>query len=276
MSSQSRNFIPCLRYLFPKRCGRFTLVEMLIVITIIAVLAALLLPALQKGVLQARKASCINQMRQCGMELIMYCEKYYDRAPFYYNWGDKQNTSAVWMVNGAGGPSLAGFTALGKLYYDGFMRSPLTYYCPTKTNFKFNNREWPLTSNYHQWPPGRWGESFCPPSGGAWANCPTYLSYGTRPVTGAPSSFKNWINDEWSSTPRWKKYAAKAVLADGFSLSNISGSHVDGANILRGDGSGRFVRLDSFYLNLTKTSPDILTVGSAKDSGVWADFDCAR
>lgn len=65
----------------PRVRRAFTLVEFLVVISITAILTALLMPSLSKARLAAMRLECANNLRQIGCGLISYTEDSNDRLP---------------------------------------------------------------------------------------------------------------------------------------------------------------------------------------------------
>jgi len=136
----------------------FTLIELLVVIAIIAILAAMLLPALASAKERAKRAQCVNNLKQIGEGLAMYAGDNNAMYPLL-KWDP---TGSVWYPYEMArftSPSAAGLDMgwenLGLLYASGLLQNPGVFYCPS--NPKDPNNVYQVDfyqdQNY-QWPYG--------------------------------------------------------------------------------------------------------------------------
>jgi prepilin-type N-terminal cleavage/methylation domain-containing protein/prepilin-type processing-associated H-X9-DG protein len=79
----------------------FTLIELLVVIAIIAILAAILFPVFAQAREKARQTTCLSNLKQIGLGVMMYAQDYDEAYPSASVYGDADGVDS-WHAQGSG------------------------------------------------------------------------------------------------------------------------------------------------------------------------------
>ena len=104
---------------FPNLRAGFTVIELIVVSTIIALLSALLLPALTQSKASVKRAGCLNNLRQMGAGALMYSDD--DRNLVMAGVYDVGDGDLNWL-------------------YGFYLDSKKTFVCPATKNFIRDNQ----------------------------------------------------------------------------------------------------------------------------------------
>lgn len=200
------------------RMGRkaFTLVELLVVIAIIALLLAILMPALQRVREAGRRAKCASGLHNNGIALMVYAEGFNGKFPLKIA-GNPANSPV--NIGNDGWDFLPSFNKVrcdGVLAKCGLTRQSL--YCPSnwcqnvpKTQDQYWNTDMVIHLTGYQWLVQLWG---------LWDN--TDPARMPLPLSAAGVPSKRWAESTYDKKPADQELLMDLVMADtvGYNASN--------------------------------------------------------
>ena len=199
----------------------FTLIELLVVISIIAILVAMLLPALAKAKHKAYQVTCMAQLHQIMVAQLSHASDKNRRLGASGWWSYSTIWKAHYTPANNYGPEIADnkWSGIGMLYYREYFTEHRLMWCPI-------SRTWPIDHPQGGWNGGR-------PNGVSWMN----NSYGHRAFVLKTNHFPNPAD----SALHFDQVSRHEGLFPGYAWAKDL-HHLSGYNVTYMDGSSEYVQ----------------------------------
>lgn len=205
----------------------FTLIELLVVIAIIAILASMLLPALNQARGRARSAQCLSNLKQHGTWINLYVNEYEGYIP------------ACEFPNSTPASGFPHLQPLEKFFRAGYINRR-TYYERTRNKVTFC----PAYDSYKTPPPSNAEEISIPDS----SDLTTPLTLGTYGFAARVLGYSavKTFNNQLPKINRYREPAAKPGFLDAFIADNQAMGNVSSLSFW---GRSDWVSKASLYIN---------------------------
>jgi type II secretory pathway pseudopilin PulG len=226
------------------------------VIGIIALLIAILLPALSRARENAKNAQCLSNLRQLGTVYQFYANDYKDQIPIGYDGGSPWTGYYICQ-------SATYYPLMGCLFQGHYLDAPQAFYCPSQIDprWQFATQENPYP------PPGSPGQH-------------TRAGYTCRPTIQWGSGKPN------APLPKMSQMKNKAILSDivGIPMNapDYTSVHHKKINVMYGDRSvrsvdkGAYEALQAQIAKLTTSGAPLALYVDENNPGadaIWNNFD---
>ena len=191
----------------------FTLIELLVVISIISILASILFPVFARARENARRASCLSNVKQLGLASLMYAQDYDERlVPSY----DDRTPRFFWFMG-----------------LEPYAKSQQIFFCPSDSQNSLSSGALGRDNISYGWNHNfigyRWG--FAVPPGS------TYSS-GGMPIAAIEDPARTVLIGDSESTNAWGvSYNGNATYYA------IGVRHLEGANFVFVDGHTKWFKI---------------------------------
>jgi prepilin-type N-terminal cleavage/methylation domain-containing protein/prepilin-type processing-associated H-X9-DG protein len=237
----------------------FTLIELLVTIAIISILASILFPVFARARENARRASCMSNLKQFGLAMMMYVQDYDETYPKAVSDGMGSNPPG-------GAQNIGGNSWCWQQILYPYHKSLQIFYCPSGTNIHYEagHRDYITFGNYganNLLIAPSWGTAIKITSVQSPANTYALMDAGTYSASPGQADPTNS-----SVKPSYGAYipgvgmlgAACPLSSNDYDILQgdcKEGRHLGGINMAFADGHVKWLKIDVVSAEARKTAP---------------------